>query len=70
MSKALQVSLTRSRVCELTTEYGTRHLIDLRDPENTFCMPLPGPSRSAHDLDGRWQARVGGVGKSATIVSG
>lgn len=33
MSKALQVRLTRSRACELTTEYGTRHLVALRDPE-------------------------------------
>lgn len=49
------------------TEYGTRHLVDLRDPENISRMCLPGPSRSAHDLDGRWQARVGGVGEFVTI---
>ncbi|WP_129656333.1 hypothetical protein [Rothia halotolerans] len=42
------------------TENGTRHLVDLRDPEGGVRrMRIPGDGRPEHSLDGRWQGRVG-----------
>ncbi|MDR2323278.1 MAG: hypothetical protein LBE60_16710 [Microbacterium sp.] len=49
-------------VWEITTEHGTRHLLDYRDlDEGRYRMRVPGQQSSAHALDGIWQARVGPI---------
>lgn len=60
MAEKERVPLARGRVWELLTENGTRHLVDLRDPEGrTRRMRVPGPGRGEHEFDGQWQGRVG-----------
>lgn len=62
MTEKQRVQLTAGRVWELTTETGTRHLVDLRDPDGgVLRMRVPGEGRPEHRLDGRWQGRVGTV---------
>lgn len=53
-----RVALTPGWIWELTTEHGTRHLLDLRDGRARR-MRLPAVGRPEHPLDGRWQGRVG-----------
>ncbi len=56
--KKERVHLALEHVWEITTEHGTRHLIDLRDGM-TLRMRLPGEGRPAHPHDESWQSRVG-----------
>lgn len=62
MTEEQIVQLTHGHVWELITESGTRHLVDLRDPEGRVRrMRIPGSGRPVHRLDGRWQGRVSTV---------
>ncbi|WP_235171991.1 hypothetical protein [Rhodococcus erythropolis] len=62
MTTTQRITLTPGRVWEITTEHGTRHLVDLRYPdEGVRRMRIPGPGRPEHSLDGQWQGRVGTV---------
>lgn len=55
------VHLADGHLWEITTENGTRHLIDLRDPDTGIRrMRLPGPGRDRGE-DNVWITRIGAI---------
>lgn len=64
------VKLTPGQVWEITTEHGTRHLVDLRDPDKVRRMRIPGEGRPAHSRDGQWQGHIGIVHRREMAENG